>query len=301
MKDIYETIRTRSLITKQEFGKAIRTLEGILAGIAIDHHIDTKEADELKNWVSEYKQYENDHPFNVIIASINEALKDGFLKHEGIRDILGLCRQYNSDKIYSLINADTHRLNGILHGIMSDSEIKIEEIIGLGQWLKDNQHLSRTYPYDEIFSLVTAVLADEILKEEEKILLKAFFSDFLVNSGFTIKIDDLDKLKQNISIGGICAYKPNIRIKNKLFCFTGNSSRTNKKEISELIESLGGFHKGMVTNITNYLIVGDEGTPGWSYSCYGRKVEAAVELRKAGNKIQIIHESDFWEAVDELS
>lgn len=51
----------------------------------------------------------------------------------------------------------------------------------------------------------------------------------------------------------------------------------------------------------NYLIVGAEGNPCWKFSCYGRKVEKAVELRKEGSRLLIIHELDFHDAVADLS
>lgn len=31
----------------------------------------------------------------------------------------------------------------------------------------------------------------------------------------------------------------------------------------------------------------------WAFSCYGRKVEKAVQLRKDGSQVIIVHENDF--------
>ena len=47
----------------------------------------------------------------------------------------------------------------------------------------------------------------------------------------------------------------------------------------------------------DYLVIGADGNPCWAFACYGRKVEKAVELRKSGVRIMIIHESDFHDAV----
>ena len=54
-----------------------------------------------------------------------------------------------------------------------------------------------------------------------------------------------------------------------------------------------------VSKKTNYLIVGDDGNPCWAYACYGRKVEKAINLRKEGAQIIIVHENDFWDEVEE--
>lgn len=47
----------------------------------------------------------------------------------------------------------------------------------------------------------------------------------------------------------------------------------------------------------NYLVIGAEGNPCWAFACYGRKVEKAVELRKKGVRVVIVHENDFHDAV----
>ena len=52
-----------------------------------------------------------------------------------------------------------------------------------------------------------------------------------------------------------------------------------------------------VTTKTDYLIVGNAGNPCWAYACYGRKIEDAMNIRKDGGKVQIINETDFWDAV----
>jgi len=33
---------------------------------------------------------------------------------------------------------------------------------------------------------------------------------------------------------------------------------------------------------------------------YGRKVEKAIQLRKEGHKIILVHENDFWDAIEDL-
>ena len=49
----------------------------------------------------------------------------------------------------------------------------------------------------------------------------------------------------------------------------------------------------------DYLIVGADGNPCWAFACYGRKIEKAMELRKAGARIALVHESDFHDAVQD--
>jgi NAD-dependent DNA ligase len=83
------------------------------------------------------------------------------------------------------------------------------------------------------------------------------------------------------------------------FCITGTLQRGSRSQTQNDIIKLGGFITSTVTHKTNYLIVGDNGNPAWAFSCYGRKVEAAVKLRKSGHRIMIIHEFDFSDIVDD--
>ena len=65
------------------------------------------------------------------------------------------------------------------------------------------------------------------------------------------------------------------------------------------IQKLGGVVVGSVSGRLNYLFIGGDGNPCWSYACYGRKVEKAIELRKAGAEIVIVHEYDLHDALED--
>lgn len=61
------------------------------------------------------------------------------------------------------------------------------------------------------------------------------------------------------------------------------------------------FFTNNVSKSTDYLVIGAEGNPCWAYACYGRKVEAAVNLRKEGYRIILVHENDFHDAVADIN
>jgi NAD-dependent DNA ligase len=77
--------------------------------------------------------------------------------------------------------------------------------------------------------------------------------------------------------------------------------RGNRDVLKERITQLGGIPTDSVSKKTDYLIVGDNGNPAWAFSCYGRKVEKALQMRKEGHTIVMIHEFDFFYIVDDLS
>lgn len=298
----YDSLPFRKYTYKTELDKAINTLKGLLKGISIDNIINPNEINELNKWLLHYSRYQKKHPFNEIIPVMLTALNDGALSNEECDNLIWLCNNLNTDSsYYNIITSDIRVLQGILHGIMADNVITKAEVVALNDWLEENQHLEGTYPYDEIYSVVKEVLADGVLTEEEKNLLKVIFSEFIdMKTSININIKEILKLKSEISINGICAMCPEIIIPGKVFCFTGGSSKTTRNIIKDTVESLDGIFKDSVTKQTNYLVIGNNGNPCWAFACYGRKVEKAVNLRRDGQAILIVHENDFWDSIEDF-
>jgi len=280
--------------------KAIHTLEGLISGIAIDDQINSEEVAELENWFNLNYHLLNRQPFSELADLLKEALADGIISEEEKADILWMCSQYSTNSIfYNLVTSDIQRLHGILHGIMADNKIELNEVKMLEEWLTDHEHLTGAYPYDELCSLVTVVLSDGKLSIAEENLLKVFFSDFIdTKMSYNLNPMELQELRQSINISGVCAMCPQLIIPDNLFCFTGVSYKAKRSDIKAIVESKGGKFKNTVVKDTNYLIVGNGGNPCWAFSCYGRKVEQAVNLRKAGHGILIVHENDFWDEIN---
>jgi len=298
----YDSADYRKYTFKSELDKSLHTLEGILRGIAFDRKINDYEIEELKNWCLINNKYIAKHPYNELIPLIERALSDGELCKDEVQDILWVCNNFvTENNYYDIVTSDIQRLQGILHGIMSDNQINEEEIKELWEWLNENDHLASTYPYDEVYSLVMSVLSDGKLDESEVKILKAFFSDFIdLKASCNININEINNLKTELNISGICAVCPEVKFEDMSFCFTGASSKTTRSKIKNIVEALNGVFHDNVIKSTNYLVVGDNGNPCWAFSCYGRKVEKAVKLRKTGYGILIIHENDFWDAVNDL-
>ena len=290
--------------SKSILQKTLNTLYGILIGINIDDIININELEEFKNWYFLNKSALNFHPFNEIFVIIEEAIKDDYLSNDELDDILYVCntlQNLESSKYYKLITTEIQKLHGIIYGVLADNIITDDEIYKLKNWIIEHDTLKNTYPYEEIYSLLLSILSDNIITDEEKKILKLFFSDFIdTTTSYNLNQIELDTLKNEVHIDGICIMNPTIEIKNNLFCFTGTSSKTTRKGIAELITNLGGIYKDSVVNGTKYLIVGNESNPCWCFSCYGRKIQKAMDLRKKGKDILIVHENDFWDAVNEI-
>jgi hypothetical protein len=301
-KNYLEIDDYRIYTSKAEVHKAVNSLIGMITGIGIDGIINGDEISEIMNWCNLHRYLENKSPFLEIFPIIDCAILNNQFEPEDIQDILWLCNTVlKGDKFngyYDIITSSIQQLEGVLHGVLADNELSDTEIIQLSKWMDEHDFLKGTYPFDEINSLLVSTLEDGIISDEERQILFAFFSNFIdTKMSYNINEFDIKALQSKYSISGICAVCPEISFENKIFCFTGTSRKGTRNEIAEIIKNNGGSFNNNVTKQTDYLIVGGEGNPCWAFSCYGRKVEKAVELRKNGSKIIIVHENDFWDEI----
>jgi hypothetical protein len=292
----------RRFTWRQRVDKAIHTLTGLLRGISIDDILNASEITEVINWCNEHRELVNRAPFNELIPKLDEMLADGVIDPEELEDLLWVCKNLSPEsEYYDEITNSIQVLQGILHGILADDHITMTEATELQRWVDEHDHLKGTYPYDELDSILLAVLADRIIDENEQEMLRRFFEDFIQYS-FAKRIrKEAERVKAGLTkkktLPAICAACPEITFNSKSFTFTGSSMKIKRDDLAKEVERLGGVFIPKLTKKTDFLVVGAGGNPCYAFACYGRKVEKAVELRKEGHLIKIVHESDFWDAV----
>lgn len=282
-------------ITKASLSKSINTLLGMIEGIAVDSSINATEIDFLNVWLDEHKEVLGRHPFNEIAPVLQQAANDQLLTVDQKDDLMWLCEKLTSTEFFDEVTAGIQRLHALIGAIASDGIVTEDEVHGLRTWLNDHDYLKTVWPYDEIDSLITHVLADQQVSADEQKLLQRYFMEF------TALLDDRTITnppeQKGLSVAGLCASCPDIEFSGKVFTLTGESSKYKRAELVAVIENLGAAFSANVTKKTNYLIIGAEGNPSWSYACYGRKVEKAIELRKQGLPLVIAHENDLHDAI----
>lgn len=283
---------------KSQLDKSINSLLGIVEGILIDKKINAQELGFLNLWLSEHSELQDTHPFNELVPVVQAAIADGIISEEEHKDITWLCERLSSTEYYDKTTADLQRLHAVLGGIIADGQISEDELRALSTWLEDHEHLKRCWPYEEVGSLVTAILADKKIDGFEQKILKDFFSEFVAI--LDDKTISNPSIQEGSTITGLCSVCPEIEFKDSIFCFTGASNRYTRNQFIEVVSKFGGESLSSVSAKIDYLIIGADGNPTWAYACYGRKVEKAVELRKYGCKLLIIHENDFHDAVADM-
>lgn len=278
--------------------KAVNSLLGLVQGIAIDGQVNSSEVSLLRMWLLDHQDVAHKHPFSELVPKIAAAVADGVLDDEERADITWLCQKLRSTEFYDQVTADLQQLHAVVGGIAADGRVTVEEMRGLSEWLSEHEHLKTCWPYDEVESLTTKVLQDQRIDDDEHRLLKAFFTEFMaVLDERTIVSPLIGTAGSELTIGALCAVAPNVTFQGSAFCFTGASSRYRRSYFEQTVVKLGGRTLSAVSPNLNFLVIGAEGNPCWTYACYGRKVEKAVEFRKKGTNIVILHENDFHDAV----
>jgi NAD-dependent DNA ligase len=294
-EDIQKYFRFTS---RSRMDKSINSLSGLIEGISIDGMINSSEVQFLRSGLEENKTARKTHPFNELIPAVEIALADGVLTEEEKADILWLCRKLRSAEFYDEVTTDLQRLHALLGGIASDGVVTEGELRGLSAWLSEHEHLKTRWPYEEVGTFVAGILSQGKIDASEQKLLMQFFSQFLaIHDEKTIVNPAVAANEGNV---GLCAVCPEIVFAGRRFCLTGASYRYSRSEFSKVILEAGGEVTNSVSTKLDYLIIGADGNPCWAYACYGRKVEQAVELRKQGSRLLIVHENDLHDAIADL-
>ncbi|MCW7506124.1 BRCT domain-containing protein [Leptospira paudalimensis] len=292
-------MKQKSIPKISDHQNAFNTLQGLLIGISLDQKLNQKEVSEINFWLNESKDLINKKLYSEIVSILEFVVKSGKFTDEEKKDLLFICEKFNkSNPAFDLVHNDMQVLHGILHGILADGKITLQEAQSLKKWLYQNEQLASAYPYDELLSLLTGILADGKIDKEEQAILKIFLSEF-INLEKSKNLDEtkIETLKTQFTVPGICALAPEIIPEDHVFSFTGIPSAQPISEIEKVILENGGIFSNPLRKDTSYLIVGGNMSNCWTFSCFGRKVEEAIEMRKSGSHILIIHEVDFWDNI----
>lgn len=282
---------------KSRLEKSINSLLGLLEGIAIDGKVTSGEVSMLRMWLMDHQDVAHHHPYNELTAVVAAAVQDGVLDPEERADITWLCERMRRTEFFDMVTADLQRLHALVGGIAADGQISMEEMRGLSDWLAEHEHLKTCWPYDEIGALTTKVLGDGRIDPGEHKLLMDFFTEFLAVLDERTIVRPIVVAETGKPITALCAMEPTIVFSGATFCFTGASAKYKRSQFEQIVRGLGGDPLPGVSAKLQYLVIGAEGNPCWAYACYGRKVEKAVELRRKGVKVVLVHENDFHDAV----
>lgn len=276
----------------KEHSNAMHFLRGLLAGLGADGVMSSDETAAVRVWLERQGELVRRAPFSEIAGALEEALEDGCIVEDEREALVWLIDRLDPG-VHCAATAGKQALCGMLGGMTADGRITADELRVLQGWLEEHEGLRRSWPYDEIESLVTKTIADGVVSPEEEEELLQYFGVFAMGGVGQV----LDDGAAFWSLAGICACDPEITVEGHRFCLTGDSGRMLRRDFEAEIAARGGIVLKGVRKDLDYLVVGSEGSPCWGLSLYGHKIEKAMEYRRRGLPLMIVHENDFWDAV----
>lgn len=272
-----------------EMSRAIQAAEGILKGIAADGVIDSIELQHLKSWLDSHKHLADLVPFSEAYDFLAQVYEQGDLTESAIEEFFDFCLHFSSaNGPIDSLTADMRRLHGILQGISADGIINEKEIEYLQAWLSAHDFDKARWPIRDLSLLIQDVMADGVIDQDEEQRVLQFCRDFaysIQDVKFTDEsaLPDLPYLRNDApvveSIYGIADQDSKVSISDRSFCFTGQMKAGKRKDIQEEVRKQGGLCLSKVTRQLDYLVIGANSNPSWTYATYGRKVEQVMKNR----------------------
>lgn len=286
-----------------ELSRAIQAAEGILKGVAADSKLNALELQRLREWLNAHAKLADIVPFSEVYSFLTAIQATGEVTPGQTQELLEFCQSFTAaDGPIDALTAEIRRLHGILQGISADSQINAKEVRYLRDWVDSHFPNCSLWPVNEIHQRVASILSDGRVSKTEQTQLLEFCRNFsyeLTGSKFTDDtiLPDMGFLKNDApvvnSIEYIADHESLVIIKGMTFCFTGQLRAGKRKDIEREVEELGGRCSSSINRQLNYLVIGANSNPCWTYATYGRKIEAVMENRRLGIDTAILMERRF--------
>jgi len=173
-------------------------------------------------------------------------------------------------------------LLGLAQGMLADQHLNDAEIRFLLDWLARNASIAAAWPGNVVHARVRSVLDDGVVTEPERQHLVATLQQLIEGT--------LDEPAP--APGPVLAFDHPAAIvfPQSRFCLTGEFAYASPEVCAATIERRGGMISSAITRKLNYLVVGGLGSKDWKPGSYGTKVEKALEYKREGAAILIVHE-----------
>lgn len=192
------------------------------------------------------------------------------------------------------LNRSLGALVGIAQGLVCDRQLNDREIVFLSDWLTANESLALSWPGDVVHARIKAVLADGVVTEKERA--------YLLDTLHKVIGGTLDELDATSHVSELMFDEtPVVEFAGRVFCLTGDFVFAPRAVCAEAIERRGGLVTPGVSKKLHYLIVGGLGSPEWKHGSFGTKIEKAMELKREGVNLIVVHEDRWANALSSYS
>ena len=188
----------------------------------------------------------------------------------------------------------TNELVGLCRGLLADGHVNQMEAEFLKGWIERNAAFVGEYPFAQIYGLLSDILKDGVIDEDESADLHETLARFVGGEVF-------DERAETASLSTslpLTDPPPVIEHSGALFVVTGTFAFGPRALVHKAIEERGGLIGSSPTKKTRYLVIGELGSRDWINSNAGTKILKAVGLRDEGHPIAIVSEPHWARHVE---
>lgn len=184
---------------------------------------------------------------------------------------------------------DVCELLGIVKGVLFDGVFSDDEARALARWMETHPDAHADWAVRTVWERLNRAMVDGVIDDGERADLVATM-DALVGGTMTTVTgtDAATSLPLDDPL-------PVVEWTGHLYIFTGKFAYGTREACEREVEQRGGACTGSITRRTTYLVIGTFGSRDWATTSYGRKIQAAVDLRTRGTPLRIVCE-DHWAA-----
>lgn len=180
----------------------------------------------------------------------------------------------------------TNELVGLCRGLLADGHVSQMEAEFLKDWIERNSAFVGEYPFAPIYRLLSDILSDGVIDEDESADLHDTLIRFVGGEAYDAKGQTASR---STSLP-VTEPQPAISHTGAVFVVTGTFAFGTRSVVHQAIEQRGGLIGASLSKKTNYLVIGELGSRDWLNSNAGTKILKAVSLRDAGHPIAIVTE-----------
>lgn len=186
------------------------------------------------------------------------------------------------------LNRSLGALLGIAQGMLCDGHLSDQEIQFLESWLQQNDSVATAWPGDVVYARIRDALSDGIITHEER--------EYLTQTLQLLVGGTLEEMSESTHVTELALDRNAlVMIPNATFCMTGDFVYAPRAACEVATIKRGGSVAGSVTKKVTYLVVGGLGSKEWKHGSFGTKIEKAIEYKRNGVPLLIVHE-DQWVA-----
>lgn len=201
--------------------------------------------------------------------------------------VLPAREEVGTDNTTLLLERGINELVGLCKGIIADGRVDPSEAIFLKSWLETNEDVAHVWPANVLNERVNQIFLDGVVDEEEQVALQQLLAKF---TGVVPGMGDAESFATRLPVDDPL---PDVVFQGKSFCLTGKFIMGAKQKCEGIVLDKGGKHHRQPEMDTDYLVIGALGSPHWSHSTHGWKVEKVLKNREEGAKTAIVPE-EHW-------